>query len=141
MSPRSVAIMIVSSAICTKMVLSTYLENDHESSNNHPTDSEHQFHTEEEESCSGDVRREGSHDHRSLSSTQALIGLQLAIFPSVDPKFRLIRGPEGGNERHERARSQDTKGEGVENQGDAKVNERRKSVQPLGVKRCQDEDG
>jgi len=72
---------------------STYLENNHESSNNYPTDSKRQFHTEKEKSCLGDARREDSHDHRSLSGTQALIGLQLAMFPSVDPKFRLIRGP------------------------------------------------
>jgi hypothetical protein len=118
----------------------TCLENDHESSNSYPTDSERQFHIEKEV-CSGDARREDSHDHRSLSGTQALIGLQLAVLPSVDPKFRLIRGPQGAtkdtNERH----SQDTKNEGVENQGDAKVNERRKSVQPLAVERCRDEDG
>ena len=55
--------------------LSTYLENNHESSNNHPTDPERQSHTEKEENCSGDARREDSHDHRSLSGTQALIGL------------------------------------------------------------------
>jgi hypothetical protein len=35
--------------------------------------------------ASGDARREDSHDHRSLRDTQAVIRVQIAKFPTVDP--------------------------------------------------------